>query len=217
MIAEVRRAPSSKGELAGISSPDVLAAEYEQSDVAVIFCLIEERRFRGSLVNLDAVRRAVSIPMLRKDFIVTPYQIHEAYVRDADLVLLICSALDQPTLESLPGHTESFGMNALIEAYTAEEVECAEAADAKTLGINVRNLKTPDMDFSVYEHLAPILPNYVVRAAESGVKGSEELRYYASHDADAVLVDEGLVTAGKPGGVYRHLVAVGIRPALRSE
>ena len=121
------------------------------------------------------------------------------------------------TLESLLDRTESLGMNALVEAHTAEEVERAEAAGAKILGINARNLKTLDVDLSVYERLAPMLPDHVVKVAESGVKGPEELRYYASHGADAVLVGEGLVTAGKPGEACRRLVAAGVHPTLRSE
>ncbi|WP_297453023.1 indole-3-glycerol phosphate synthase TrpC [uncultured Corynebacterium sp.] len=217
VIAEVKRASPSKGELADIPSPEVLAAEYEQGGAAVVSCLTEQRRFRGSLADLDAVRRAVNIPVLRKDFIVTPYQVHEARAHGADLVLLMCSALDQPTLESLLDRTESLGMNALVEAHTAEEVECAEAAGAKILGINARNLKTLDVDLTVYERLAPMLPDNVVKVAESGVKGPEELRYYASHGADAVLVGEGLVTAGKPGDACRRLVAAGVHPTLRSE
>lgn len=217
VIAEVKRASPSKGTLAEIPAPEVLAAEYESGGAAVISCLTEQRRFRGSLTDLDAVRRAVGIPVLRKDFIVTPYQVHEARAHGADLVLLMCSALNQPTLESLLDRTESLGMNALVEAHTEVEVERAIAAGAKIIGINARNLKTLDVDLTVFERLAPLLPDSVIKVAESGVKGPEELRYYASFGADAVLVGEGLVTAGKPGEACRRLVAAGVHPTLRSE
>lgn len=217
VIAEVKRASPSKGTLADIPDPEVLAAQYERAGAAVISCLTEQRRFRGSLADLDAVRRAVNIPVLRKDFIVTPYQVHEARAHGADLVLLMCSALDQPTLESLLDRTESLGMNALVEAHTPEEVERAVAAGAKILGINARNLKTLEVDLGVFERLAPLLPDHVVKVAESGVKGPEELRYYADHGADAVLVGEGLVTAGDPEDACRRLVAAGVHPTSRGQ
>lgn len=212
VIAEVKRASPSKGALADIPEPEALASVYEAGGAAVISCLTEQRRFHGSLADLDAVRRAVNIPVLRKDFIVTPYQVHEARAHGADLVLLMCSALDQPALESLLDRTESLGMNALVEAHTEEEVERAIAAGAKILGINARNLKTLDVDLTVFERLAPMLPDDVVKVAESGVKGPEELRYYASHGADAVLIGEGLVTAGNPADALERLVAAGQHP-----
>lgn len=217
VIAEVKRASPSKGALADIPEPAELAAAYEQGGAAIISCLTEERRFKGSLADLDSVRRAVGIPVVRKDFIVTPYQVHEARAHGADLVLLMCSALDQPTLESLLDRTESLGMNALVEAHTLEEMERAVSAGAKILGINARNLKTLDVDLKVFEKLAPHLPDDVVKVAESGVKGPEELRYYATHGAQAVLVGEGLVTAGDPGQACRRLVAAGAHPASKSQ
>lgn len=215
VIAEVKRASPSKGDLADIPEPSVLAKQYADNGAAVISCLTEERRFRGSLADLDAVRAAVDIPVLRKDFIVTPYQIHEARAHGADLVLLMCSALDQPALESLLDRTESLGMHALVEAHTAEEVDRALAAGAKILGINARNLKTLEVDMGVYGKLAPMLPDNVVKVAESGVKGPEDLRAYADQGADCVLVGEGLVTAGDPGDACRRLVAAGQHPASR--
>ncbi len=215
VIAEVKRASPSKGALADIPAPAELAADYERGGAAVISCLTEQRRFKGSLADLDAVRRAVEIPVLRKDFIVTPYQVHEARAHGADLVLLMVSALDQPTLESLLDRTESLGMNALVEAHTEEEVERAEAAGASIIGINARNLKTLEVDMTVFQRLAPMIPDHVVKVAESGVQGPEDLRAYAEQGADAVLVGEGLVTAGSPFEACQRLVAAGAHPAFR--
>lgn len=215
VIAEVKRASPSKGDLAEIAEPHVLAAQYQQGGAAVISCLTEERRFRGSLADLDAVRKAVSIPVLRKDFIVTPYQVHEARAHGADLVLLMVSALDQNTLVSLLDRTESLGMNALVEAHTAEEVDRALEAGASIVGVNARNLKTLEVDMGVYAKLAPLLPDDVVKVAESGVKGPEDLRAYASEGADAVLVGEGLVTAGDPFLACKRLVAAGQHPMTK--
>lgn len=213
VIAEVKRASPSKGALADIPDPEVLAKQYADNGAAVISCLTEERKFRGSLADLDAVRAAVNIPVLRKDFIVTPYQVHEARAHGADLVLLMCSALDQPALEALLDRTESLGMNALVEAHTEEEVARAEQAGAKIIGINARNLKTLEVDMSTFTTLAPLIPAGAVKVAESGVRGPEDLTAYANDGADVVLVGEGLVTAGDPGEACKRLVAAGAHPA----
>ena len=217
LIAEVKRASPSKGDLAEIAEPAVLAKAYADNGAAVISCLTEQRRFRGSLADLDAVRAAVDVPVLRKDFIVTPYQVYEARAHGADLVLLMCSALDQPALVSLLDLTESLGMNALVEAHTEEEVHRAVEAGAKILGINARNLKTLDVDMGVYAKLAPHLPEDVIKVAESGVKTREDLCVYATAGADAVLVGEGLVTAGDPGRACREFVAAGAHPSLHCD
>lgn len=213
VIAEVKRASPSKGALADIPEPAELAAAYADNGAAVISCLTEARRFRGSLADLDAVRAAVEVPVLRKDFIVTPYQVHEARAHGADLVLLMCSALDQPALEALLDRTESLGMHALVEAHTAEEVDRATAAGARIIGVNARNLKTLEVDPGTYARLAPGLPAEVVKVAESGIFDREDLLAYAHAGADAVLVGEGLVTAGDPGRACRELVAAGEHPA----
>ena len=130
VIAEVKRASPSRGELASIADP-----AYEDGGARVISVLTEQRRFHGSLDDLDAVRAAVSIPVLRKDFIVRPYQIHEARAHGADLLLLIVAALEQPALESLLERTESLGMTALVEVHTEEEADRALQAGATLIGL----------------------------------------------------------------------------------
>ena len=125
VIAEVKRASPSAGELASISDPAALACAYQDGGARIISVLTEERRFHGSLDDLDAVRAAVSIPVLRKDFVVGPYQIHEARAHGADMLLLIVAALDQPALESMLERTESLGMTALVEVHTEEEADRA--------------------------------------------------------------------------------------------
>ena len=203
LIAEVKRASPSKGDLAEIAEPEVLAKAYEDNGATAISCLTEQRRFKGSLEDFDAVRRAVNIPLLRKDFTVNPYQIHEARAHGADIVLLIVAALEQQRLESLLDRTESLGMTALVEVHTAEEAERAVAAGAKVIGVNARNLKTLDVDPQVFSKIAPLLPDDVVKIAESGVKNKNDLNAYAAAGADAVLVGEGLVTAGNPAQACR--------------
>jgi len=213
VIAEVKRASPSRGELAPIADPADLARAYQSGGARVISVLTEERRFRGSLADLDAVRAAVSIPVLRKDFIVRPYQIHEARAHGADMLLLIVAALDQPALVSMLDRTESLGMTALVEAHTEEEADRALQAGAKVIGVNARDLKTLAVDRDCFARIAPGLPSDVIRVAESGVRGPADLLAYAGAGADAVLVGEGLVTSGDPRGAVADLVTAGAHPS----
>jgi len=213
VIAEVKRSSPSKGALADIPDPAELATAYESGGARVISVLTEQRRFGGSLADLDSVRKAVSIPVLRKDFIVGPYQIHEARAHGADVILLIVAALDQHTLSSLLDRTESLGMTALVEVHTEEEADRALAAGATVIGINARNLKTLDVDRSSFARIAPGLPSSVVKIAESGVRGTADLLAYAGAGADAVLVGEGLVTSGDPRAAVAELVTAGAHPS----
>ncbi|HEY3737200.1 MAG TPA: indole-3-glycerol phosphate synthase TrpC [Jatrophihabitans sp.] len=213
VIAEVKRKSPSKGALAMITDPAALAAEYEAGGARVISVLTEQRRFGGSLADLDAVRATVNVPVLRKDFVVTPYQVHEARAHGADVVLLIVAALDQNTLVGLRERIESLGMTALVEVHTEDEASRALNAGAKVIGVNARNLQTLDVDRSTFERIAPGLPSEVIKIAESGVRGPRDLIEYASCGADAVLVGEGLVTSGNPRQAVAELVTAGAHPA----
>ncbi|MFD4183057.1 indole-3-glycerol phosphate synthase TrpC [Rhodococcus sp. NPDC058514] len=213
VIAEVKRASPSKGALSDIADPAELALAYQQGGARVISVLTEERRFRGSLADLDAVRAAVTIPVLRKDFIVGPYQIHEARAHGADVILLIVAALEQDALASLLDRTESLGMTALVEVHTEEEADRALEAGASVIGINARNLKTLEVDRDTFARIAPGLPTEVIKIAESGVRGTADLLAYAGAGADAVLVGEGLVTSGDPRTAVKDLVAAGAHPS----
>jgi indole-3-glycerol phosphate synthase len=213
VIAEVKRSSPSKGELAAIGDPAELATSYAAGGARVISVLTEQRRFGGSLADLAAVRAAVDIPVLRKDFIVSPYQVHEARAYGADLVLLIVAALEQNALDSLLDRVESLGMTALVEVHTEEEADRALEAGAKVIGVNARNLHTLEVDRSIFGQIAPGLPNDVLRVAESGVRGPGDLLTYAGWGADAVLVGEGLVTSGDPQAAVRNLVAAGFHPS----
>lgn len=196
ILAEVKRSSPSAGALASIASPAELAQKYEQGGASAISVLTEQRRFNGSLADLDAVRQAVTIPVLRKDFMVEQYQFYEARAHGADLVLLIVAALDDHQLRDYLALTHQLGMNALVETHTVEEIERAMAVGARMVGVNVRNLKTLDVDVDHYSTLAPHLDDAVVRIAESGVKSSREVADYAARGADAVLVGEALVKHG---------------------
>ncbi len=213
VIAEVKRASPSAGQLASISVPAELARAYEGGGARIISVLTEERRFHGSLDDLDAVRAAVSIPVLRKDFVVGPYQIHEARAHGADMLLLIVAALDQPALESMLERIESLGMTALVEVHTEEEADRALQAGARVIGVNARDLRTLRVDRDCFARIAPGLPSDVIRVAESGVRGRADLLAYAGAGADAVLVGEGLVTSGDPRAAVADLVTAGKHPS----
>jgi indole-3-glycerol phosphate synthase len=213
VIAEVKRASPSKGVLAEISDPAALAADYEAGGAGVISVLTEQRRFGGSLADLDAVRAQVEVPVLRKDFIVTSYQVWEARAHGADLALLIVAALEQEALISLVERTESLGMTALVEIHDEDELTRALDAGARVIGVNARDLRTLEVDRDVFGRLAPLIPDGVVKVAESGVRGPHDLLAYASHGADAVLVGEGVVAGGNPRQAVADLVAAGAHPS----
>lgn len=215
LIAEVKRASPSKGDLAEITDPAALASAYEDGGASVISVLTEERRFRGSLADLAAVRAAVDIPILRKDFIVTSYQLWEARAFGADLALLIVAALDEQALISLVERTESLGMTALVEVHDELELERALAANAKLIGINARNLKTLEVDRDVFARVARGVPGDIVVVAESGIRGPRDLVGYAGAGADAVLVGEALVTGNDPRAAVHEMVAAGAHPAVK--
>lgn len=211
VIAEIKRASPSKGHLSDIPDPAALAREYEQGGASAISVLTEGRRFLGSLEDFDKVRAAVRIPVLRKDFIVTEYQIWEARAHGADLVLLIVAALDDVKLKSLLDLAHSLNMTVLVETHTREEIQRAINAGAKVIGINARNLKDLKVDVNKYNELAADLPDDVIRVAESGVFGSVELEDYARAGADAVLVGEGVATAANHEQAVERLVKAGAR------
>jgi indole-3-glycerol phosphate synthase len=213
VIAEVKRASPSRGRLAEIPDPAELAREYAAGGARCVSVLTERRWFGGSLEDFAAVRAAVDVPLLRKDFVVSAYQVHEARAYGADLVLLIVAALDQNTLSGLLDRIESLGMCALVEVHTEEEADRALSAGARVIGVNARDLRTLEVDRSAFERIAPGLPSSVVKIAESGVRGPHDLIRYASAGADAVLVGEGLVTHKSPRDAVAELVTAGSHPA----
>lgn len=198
VIAEVKRKSPSKGDLSAIQDPAELAAAYERGGAAVVSVLTEERRFGGSLADLDAVRASIDLPVLRKDFTVDEYQIWEARAHGADLILLIVAALTDEELSAYLALTEQLGMNALVETHTAEEVERAVSVGARIIGVNVRNLKTLDIDRSVFAALAGLIPAGTVVVAESGVRDLADVELFVADGAHAVLVGEALVRHDNP-------------------
>ena len=198
VIAEVKRRSPSKGELADIADPAALAAAYEAGGAAAISVLTEQRRFGGSLADLDAVRAAVGIPVLRKDFMVEEYQFHEARAHGADLVLLIVAALTDEELARFGALTRELGMTALVETHTVDEVDRALALGFQLIGVNNRNLKTLEVDLSTFGALSERIGGTAVRVAESGILTTDDVAAVAAAGADVILVGEALVKHGDP-------------------
>lgn len=209
VIAEVKRASPSRGALAEIADPARLAAAYQAGGAAAVSVLTEQRRFHGSLDDLDAVRAAVDLPVLRKDFIVEPYQVHEARAHGADLVLLIVAALDQRRLAELHALTSELGMTALVEVHDAAEAARAQDLGAVLIGVNNRNLKTLEVDLATFERVAATITGGAVLVAESGITGPADAARLHAAGARVLLVGEALVTGGDPTAAVQALIATG--------
>ncbi len=211
LIAEVKRASPSKGPLSEIPDPADLAARYAAGGASAVSVLTESRRFGGSLDDLDAVRAAVRIPVLRKDFVVTDYQVWEARAHGADIVLLIVAALDDATLAALLSRAGELGMTAIVEVHDEDETQRAVDVGASVIGVNARNLKTLEVHADTFSRLRPLIPNGTVTVAESGITGPAEAAAYAAQGADVVLVGEALVRTGDPTAAAAAIVAAGAR------
>ncbi len=208
LIAEVKRASPSRGALASIPDPAALAAQYTAGGAHAISVLTEQRRFQGSLADLEAVRAAVDVPVLRKDFIADEYQIAEARAAGADLVLLIVAALDESTLRRLYAHVLDWGMTPLVETHSLDEARLAVDLGAQLIGVNARDLTTFELDRELFGRVAPIIPDNAIRIAESAVLGVADVEHYRRAGADVVLVGEALVTGGDPVATARQFVSV---------
>lgn len=209
IIAEVKRSSPSKGSLAPISDPAELAGSYQVAGASVVSVLTEGRRFGGSLEDLALVRKSVTLPVLRKDFMVDEYQFYEARAYGADLILLIVAALSQSQLKEFMELTTTLGMYALVEVHTAGELERALEISPQIIGVNARNLKTLDVQREVFAQLIPLIPKEMVRVAESGISTREDVLFAQKHGSDAVLVGEALVRGVNPGSTLRALLGRG--------
>jgi len=208
VIAEVKRKSPSKGELADIPDPAVLAAAYARGGAAAISVLTEQRRFNGTLDDLRAVRAAVETPILRKDFIVSSYQLIEGRAAGADLALLIVAALDDDELRRLYDEARELGLTVLVEVHDEAETERAVELGAELIGVNARNLKTLAVDSDTFGRLAKLIPDDRVKVAESGISGPEDVQRFVDEGARVVLVGEALVKDGDPTAAVRAMTGV---------
>lgn len=208
LLAEIKRKSPSKGHLAEIPDPIALAQAYEAGGATAISVLTESRKFGGSLEDLEAVAQAVSIPVLRKDFITTTYQVAEARAFGADLVLLIMASLDDELAASLLADVRSFGMTALVETHSEEEVLRAVALGADVIGVNARDLATFELDKGLFGRLRHLIPSESVAIAESAVVTVEDVGAYRDQGADLVLVGEALVTGDSPEERVKEFLSI---------
>lgn len=217
LIAEVKRSSPSKGSLADITDPAALADTYAQAGAGAISVLTEQRRFGGSLADLDAVRARVDVPVLRKDFTVEEYQVIEARAHGADIVLLIVAALDDTRLAALHRLTQDLGMQALVEIHDEAELERALGLEPTLLGVNARDLRTLEVSHERACRLLEQIPAGPLVVGESAVADVRDVQGYADAGAHAVLVGEALVTSADPARTAADFRSVPLRGTIDSE
>jgi indole-3-glycerol phosphate synthase len=220
VIAECKRRSPSKGILRADYDPVSHALAYEEAGAAAISVLTEPTFFDGAPEHLQAIRARVATPLLRKDFIVSSYQVVEAAALGADAILLIVAALDDATLRRLLVEADGYGLACLVEVHDTSEIERAVTAGARVVGVNSRNLRTLSVDMDVLERAASLLPSGVTAVAESGIRTREDIDRLSAAGYHAFLVGERLITQPDPGTalkVLRHVAAGSPDPAGRAQ
>jgi indole-3-glycerol phosphate synthase len=205
IVAECKRRSPSRGILRSDYDPARHAAAYQAAGAAAISVLTEPTFFDGASAHLEAVRAAVDVPVLRKDFIVTEYQLVEAAALGADAALLIVSALDDSELRSLIAVSRRLGLATLVEVHDTDEARRAVDAGAKVIGVNSRNLRTLAVDPAVHEIVAEALPRGAITVAESGIRGHDDLTRLTAYRYNAFLVGERLIGQPDPGAALHQL------------
>jgi indole-3-glycerol phosphate synthase len=208
VIAECKRRSPSKGVLAAEYDPVRLARAYERGGAAAISVLTEPTFFDGALDHLAAVRGAVKLPLLRKDFIVDEYQLHEARANGADAVLLIVAALEQAALARLHGAAVELGLAALVEVHEDDEVGRAVDAGARVIGVNNRNLRTLAVDVTASHRLAALIPSTVTAVSESGLKSRDDIERLRADGYSAFLIGERFMTDPDPARALADVTGV---------
>jgi indole-3-glycerol phosphate synthase len=207
VIAEIKRASPSKGSLAPDLDPASLARAYASGGAAALSVLTDREFFQGSPADLAAARNATGLPVLRKDFTVCPADVFDARAMEADAVLLIAAALSPSELEDLHNLARRVGLDALVEVHDEEEAQQALKIGATLVGVNQRDLVTFEVDTKRAERVGRVLPDDVIRVAESGIRDGDDVRRLAAAGFDAVLVGEALVVSADPGAAVSSLLA----------
>lgn len=206
IIAEVKRKSPSKGEIHAVTDPVELAKIYETNGAAAISVLTDEKYFGGSLNDLTAIRGAVKIPILRKDFILTPYQVSESYASEADAILLIADALSFDVLGDLYGQAVKLGLHVLVEAYSDEALAKVRQLSPTISGINSRDLSTMKLSLQTMVGRFTALPHKALKVAESGIMNVDDIRLITSAGFDAALIGTALLQNNKPGSTLANFV-----------
>lgn len=206
LIAEIKRSSPSKGDLSAIENPVSLANDYQSGGADLISVLTESRRFKGNISDLIAVRSAVDLPVLRKDFIVTEFQVYESRLLGADLMLLIVAGLSKSQLVDFYQLATELGMDVLVEVHDLAEAEIAVDIGSKIIGVNCRNLKTLEVNDKNFELILPQLPASILKVAESGISTRDQVLSVQELGAKAVLIGETLVRTGNPVHTIKELL-----------
>lgn len=206
VIAEIKRKSPSKGKLRNITDPGPVAVEYEKNGAVAISILTDSEFFGGSLTDLETVKKAVNIPVLRKDFILEPYQVYESGAIGADAFLIIAGCLDTGTISELLDCAEQLKLEALVETETADDIHKIADLPVKIVGINNRNLNTFHEDINKSIELVSLLPKETVKISESGIKDAEQMKKMSGSGFDGFLIGETLMRAEKPGKKLAHLI-----------
>lgn len=206
VIAEIKRASPSAGAIRAEADPASIAAEYGAAGAAAISVLTDEQFFDGHLSFLARAHAAVDRPLLRKDFLIDPYQVVEARAAGADAVLLIVAALEQDLLVALLAEVDRLGMGALVETHSEAEAERAVAAGARVIGVNHRDLTTFTIDMGLSARLRSQIPRDAIMVGESGIHSAEDIAGLGDAGVDAVLIGERLMRASSPGQALRELL-----------
>jgi indole-3-glycerol phosphate synthase len=207
IISEIKRASPSKGMIRQDFDPLAIARDYEANGASAISVLTEERIFQGSLGYLEEIHKAVSLPLLRKDFIIDPYQLVEAKSFGADAILLIAAMLEPAVMRDLRDQAVALSLDVLIEVHNEAELDHALAAGPQLLGVNNRDLKTFQVNIETTERLAPRIPAGTLVVCESGIDNPEQMRRIEKLGIHLFLVGESLMRAPEPGKKLRELLA----------
>lgn len=207
MIAEIKRASPSQGDIRPDLTVRELAAEYEAAGASAVSILTEEHYFKGSLADIEAARSACSLPLLRKDFIIDAYQVWEAVEAGADALLLIVAALERNRLEELYNEAHDAGLDCLVEVHNRTELDMALGIEPDIIGINNRDLASFEVDLATTEKLAKFIPDEVIVVGESGIMDSSDAARLAAAGVDAILVGETLMRSASPGKKLQELIS----------
>ena len=206
IIAEVKRSSPSKGLIRADFNPVAIGRDYADHGASAISVLTEERFFQGSLTSLEEIKAAVTVPLLRKDFIVDPYQLTEARSYGADAILLIAALLEPPLLRDLRERATALSLDSLVEVHNEEELDSALESGADIIGINNRDLKTFQVSLATTEQLAPRIPAGTLSVCESGIDDPEQIRQVERWGIHTFLIGEALMRAPSPGRKLQELL-----------
>jgi indole-3-glycerol phosphate synthase len=207
VIAEIKKASPSRGVLLEDFHPDSIARAYQEGGAAALSVLTDEKHFQGSLSDLETARAAVNLPVLRKDFTIDAYHVHQAAAHGADAILLIAAILSERQLRDFRELAEKYRMSALVEVHDEEELKAAIASGAGIIGVNNRDLHTFKVDLAVSLRLAEKIPVGIIKVAESGIHSSQDVQRLCAAGYQALLVGEHLMKSGDPAQALRALLS----------